>query len=107
MGRAILRVSPQYIIDMSKGEGVVRGFTVSKNGLPDDAHLVGMWLSGPEAAVELVVESDSFPNLPEGEKLPELPSVEYRLLDRYELMKSEHARESEREMLAGYRGDNN
>jgi len=79
MKLATLDLAPELFIDFCKlcKDGPLRQIQVKENPLPDDARVVGVIVAKDRypLTLRLVIESDSFADVPEGELMPELPLV--------------------------------
>jgi hypothetical protein len=76
---AALDLTPELFVQFCQvcKDGPPRHFVVKKNPLPDDAKVVGV-ITRPDRfplILRLVVESEAFADVPEGESIPELPDV--------------------------------
>jgi len=67
--RAILRLTPQTLIELCKVDG---SYTLSANGMPEDAKCVGIHVDATRDLFMMAVESDSFEEIEEGRLLPEI-----------------------------------
>jgi len=76
---ATLDLTPDLFVQFCQvcKDGPPRYLIVKKNPLPDDAKVVGVITRTDRypLALCLVIESASFDDVPEGEKMPELPDV--------------------------------
>lgn len=76
---ATLDLTPELFLEFAKactGQGLTRRFLVKEHPLPDDAKIVDIRLRYPRRhTLQLLVQSESFAEVPEGEKPPELPLV--------------------------------
>ena len=74
MPQAILQVSPEWFTGMLKSvkEGETRRYDVIENALPSDARVVTVWTDGRDqsATINIILESEAFPEIEEGKDLP-------------------------------------
>ena len=76
MRRAIIQVSPELLVQIMKdGTGMVE---VVANPLPADARIVDARLSFGGVTLELVVESETYPEVQRGSHLTPLPAPTFR-----------------------------
>lgn len=82
--RAALWLTPDLFIEFLKvSQGISpRRFAVRENALPDDAKVV--WVLGDGGGIgrdiALIIESETFADVPVGETLPSLPSPIYEIV---------------------------
>jgi len=81
---ATLDLTPELFLDFCKmcKDGPPRQIIVKENALPDDAKVVGVIVAKDRypLTLRLVIESDSFVDVPEGELMPELPLVVFETI---------------------------
>jgi len=77
MGKAILLVTAQLLVEMSKASSEPRYATVTANAVPDDARVVELRPS-EDGTIAVVLESAAFPE--EGE--PALPAPQLTIMKR-------------------------
>jgi len=70
--QAVLRATPELLVELCKRKGEPRSVAVTLDALPDDTRFIR---AGQDATGDLllVVESESFQPVPINERLPELP----------------------------------
>jgi len=83
---AILELSPELFVEFAKAckKGPPRRFTVKANALPDDASIVRVGFTGDSQGLytlKLVVQSETFADVPNGEMIPELPAVVFETVN--------------------------
>lgn len=66
--RALLHVTPDAFVHMASGR-----FNVVANVLPRDARIVGAFFNSQRYAFGVVIESEEFEPIREGELMPDLP----------------------------------
>ena len=71
--RAVLLVSGRLLVDLFRN-GKRSAYEI-KDGLPEDAEIVGASYDSLRDVWEIAVESAEFPNVAEGCELPRLPPV--------------------------------
>jgi hypothetical protein len=76
MKYAILQVSPEFLVEFCKGSSTPQWVIVTKHPLPHDARFVR---AGHDDTGELflVIESETFDDIPPGERLPSLPVPQF------------------------------
>jgi len=83
MRQAYIELSPELFIEFCKasghGSGLARRFVVKKNPLPDDVNVVRIEAS-EWRNLRLVLESESFADVPDGSSLPRLPDTLYEAI---------------------------
>lgn len=72
MRRALIQISAQLLVDMSKA-GPPKVLQVLENPLPQDARAVGGRYDSIRDVFELAIESEVFDDIPETKLLPLLP----------------------------------
>lgn len=80
-----MRVTPEFLIELFR-HGSVHHFCVESEGLPLDARMagIGRWgeVYNPQNhTIDLVIESESFDEVPEGTLLPILPPTLFRTIE--------------------------
>jgi hypothetical protein len=81
MKRATLLISPPLLIELFKA-GPARTFEILNYPLPEDARFVDVSYISSEGAIALVLESETFNDIPEKGKPPDLPNPEVRVVYR-------------------------
>lgn len=76
MKQAILVVTVQFLIEACKEARGMRGLTVTKHALPEDAQFVRAGYD-ETGALHIVLTSESFADVPPGDRLPVLPAPEF------------------------------
>jgi hypothetical protein len=74
----ILRISPGLIFDLlSSGSHPKESYSVTGDPVPNDAKLINAKLPvhGWPSTIELLLESSSFEDVPEGDKIPFLEPI--------------------------------
>ena len=59
----LLGITPEFLLDLFKNEDPI---TISFKGLPPDARFAGMHVNVEHQWIDLVIESEAFPVVPEG-----------------------------------------
>lgn len=85
---ALFRITPEVIVKWcTAGE---QPAMLTENGLPRDAKVLGT--GGPQSwfydpyyhSIAIVIESESFPEVPEGQPLPTLPVPQFKRIGEAE-----------------------
>lgn len=81
---AVLPLTADLFLEWSKAcrDGPPRRFVVKENPLPDDAKIVGVELFGnkQDLILALVVESESFEDVPADVAPPEVPRIPFEVV---------------------------
>lgn len=76
---ALLPLTAELFLEFSKAckDGPPRRFTVKENPLPDDATIISIeaFYDRPPFTLALLIASDSFADVAEGETVPEVPRL--------------------------------
>ncbi len=72
-----LLVSPEFIVDMSKNGGV---HVETTNGLPEDAKYVSQYFDPERACISIVIKSESFPEIAQGDIIPVIENPAFRTI---------------------------
>lgn len=86
----ILNVSAQMFAEFLKGG--IGSYEVAGHALPDDARIVDVVWDHAHEIINLKVESDSFPGVPEGGRIPELDSPGLRWAGAVKAVEAEASR---------------
>ena len=81
MKRAIIEVTPAFLIEMCKADSNPRYVRVVENALPDDAHCVGGYYDSIRDVIQLAVQSEVFADVPDPVKSPVLPSPVFKIVE--------------------------
>jgi len=77
---AVLRITPELFVEFCKAcqDGPLRSFVVTANALPADATVINLRGDPNLELIELLIQSETFDELPEGQAPPTLDPVVFR-----------------------------
>jgi hypothetical protein len=76
MGRKVLQISSSFLVQLFGPTNTIGPYTVSNDPIPEDAKIVDCRYDGfAGGVIKVLLESESFPDVPLGEPYPELRTI--------------------------------